>query len=94
MMGHQVEAAQLFYDFNLERHVPLDALPWRIDRAGVGPVFDNGRAGALLQLVRGFLDGPRADDTDAGRLLLRHQLGAQALRRGPPEPGLSHGERR
>jgi len=33
MMGRQVEAAQLFYGFSLERHVPLDHLLRRIDRA-------------------------------------------------------------
>jgi transposase len=33
MMGHQVEVAQLFYEFSLDRHVPLDHLLRRIDRA-------------------------------------------------------------
>ena len=33
MMGRQVEPGQLFYEFNLERHVPSDHLLRRIDRA-------------------------------------------------------------
>ena len=33
MMGRQVERARLFYEFSLERHVPLDHLPRRLDRA-------------------------------------------------------------
>jgi transposase len=33
MMGRQVEAAQLIYEFSLDRHVPLDHLLRRIDRA-------------------------------------------------------------
>lgn len=33
MMGRQVEAAQLFYAFSLERHVPADHLLRRIDQA-------------------------------------------------------------
>lgn len=33
MMGRQVEVAQLFYEFSLERHVPLDHRLRRIDRA-------------------------------------------------------------
>jgi hypothetical protein len=32
MMGRQVEAAQLFYEFNLDRHVPAEHLLRRIDR--------------------------------------------------------------
>jgi len=32
MMGRQVEAAQLFYEFSLERHVPSDHLLRRIDQ--------------------------------------------------------------
>ena len=32
MMGRQVERAQLFYEFSLERHVPAEHLLRRIDR--------------------------------------------------------------
>lgn len=32
MMGMQVEAAQLFYEFRLDDHVPADHLLRRIDR--------------------------------------------------------------
>jgi transposase len=33
MMGRQVEAARLFYEFSLERHVPSDHLLRRLDEA-------------------------------------------------------------
>ena len=33
MLGRRVERAQLFYEFSLERHVPLDHLLRRIDQA-------------------------------------------------------------
>lgn len=49
MMGRQVEVAQLFYEFSLERHVPTGHLLRRIDevldlswlRAELAPFYSN-----------------------------------------------------
>ncbi len=55
-----------------------------------GPTRSARRVGTLLQRDRPALDRPRADDPDADRgLLLRHPLGAAALRRGRDASGLS-----
>ena len=53
MMGHrQVEQAALFYEFSLERHIPLDHCCGRIYMVvALGPVLDGVRRSAktLLQ---------------------------------------------
>jgi hypothetical protein len=90
MVGERrVDQAALFYAFSLEDHVPADHLLRSIDRfveledlrAHLAPFYSAmGRP----------LDRPRTADPDAaGRLLLRHSVGASAVRRGAPEPGLS-----
>ena len=89
MMGErQVKQEALFYEFSLERHVPADHLLRSIDRFvdSVGC----GATGAVLQRDGPALDRSRADDPHAaGRLLLRHPLGAAAVRGGAPESRLS-----
>ena len=90
MMGERrVMQEALFYGFSLERHVPDNHLLRKIDRfvdlsevrAHLGPYYSD---------VGSALDRSRADDPDADRrLLLRHSLGAAAVRRGPPQSGLS-----
>ena len=85
MVGRQVEQGSLFYDFSLERHVPAGHLLRSIDR-----FVELGELGAnwpVLQRHWPALDRSGADDPDADRrLLLRHPLGAAAVRRGPPQP--------
>ena len=90
MMGRlQVEQAALFYEFSLERHVPPDHLLRSIDRF-VDAWRTEAGAGSILQLDGSAVGRSRADDPDADRrLLLRHPLGAAAVRGGSPEPGLS-----
>ena len=90
MMGERrVMQEALFYGFSLERHVPDNHLLRKIDRfvdlselrAHLGPYYSD---------VGTALDRSRADDPDADRrLLLRHSLGAAAVRGGPPQSGLS-----
>lgn len=89
MMGERrVDQSALFYEFSLERHVPADHMLRAIDRfveldglrAHLAPFYS--------AIGRPSID-PAADPHAAGRLLLRHPLGAAAVRGGPPEPGLS-----
>ena len=90
MMGERsVMQEALFYEFSLERHVPADHLLRSIDRfvdlSGIRRA-----SAALLQRDRAALDRSGADDPDADRrLLLRHPLGAAAVRGGASQPGLS-----
>ena len=90
MMGERtVMQEALFYEFSIERHVPADHLLRSIDRfvdlSGIAVA-----SAALLQRDRAALDRSGADDPDADRrLLLRHPLGAAALRGGASEPRLS-----
>ena len=75
MMGRQQgEQAALFYEFSLERHVPLSHLLRLIDTF---VEFDGLRRelSSFHSTIGRPLDRPRADDPDAvGRLLLRHPL--------------------
>src|SRR5947207_4727386 len=90
MMGEsRVGQEALFYEFSLERHVPADHLLRPIDRfvdlsgvrAHLRPFYS--------EIGRPSIE-PGADDPDvARRLLLRHSLGAPALRGSASEPGLS-----
>src|SRR5262245_40973480 len=87
MMGHrQIEQAALFYAFSLERHIPADHLDRQICRTWRAEAG----AGSVLQQHRTALDRSRADDAHAHhRLLLRHTLGATAVRGGSSQSGLS-----
>ena len=89
MMGERrVEQDALFYEFSLERHVPAEHLLRSIDRF---VDLDGLRraSGAVLQRDGPAFDRSGADDPDADRrLLLRHPLGAAAVRGGPSQPGL------
>src|SRR3954454_24878931 len=86
MMGERrVGQDALFYEFSLERHVPV-----AIDRPVCRPRRGTVRTGAVLQRDGTAFDRSGADDPDADRrLLLRHPLGAAVVRGGPSEPGLS-----
>ena len=90
MMGERtVMQEALFYEFSIERHVPADHLLRSIDRfvdlSGLRVA-----SAALLQRDRPPLDRSGTDDPDADRrLLLRHPLGAAAVRGGASEPRLS-----
>ena len=90
MMGERtVMQEELFYGFSLERHVPADHLLRAIDRF-VDLSSHPPTSGPLLQPDRPPLHRPRAADPHADRrLLLRHPLGAPAMRGSPSESGLS-----
>jgi transposase len=90
MMGEsQVQQDALFYEFSLERHVPGDHLLRAIDRfveldgvrAHLVPFYsETGRPSIdpellIRMLIVGYCFG--------------HPLGTAAVRRGPPEPGVS-----
>src|ERR1700730_11600959 len=88
MMGHrQVEQAALFYEFSLERHIPADHLLRSIDRfvdleqvrQDLAPFYSSiGRPSIDPELM---IDAP-------DWLLLRHSIGAAAVRLGPSQFGL------
>ena len=90
MMGQQGSRQdQLFYAFNLEEHVPRTHLLRAIDR-----FFDLGELRHHLAAFYSHIGRPLIDPELMIRmlivgLLLRHSIRAQALRRGPPEPGVS-----
>src|SRR5262249_58267793 len=90
MMGHrQIEQAALFYSFSLERHIPADHLLRSIDRfVELGEL--RRELARFYSSIGRPLDRPRADDAHAHhRLLLRHTLGATAVRGGSSQSGLS-----
>ena len=89
MMGErQVDQGALFYEFSLERHVPGDHLLRSIDRfVDLSEVREH-LAAFYSETGRPSIC-PRGDDPYADRrLLLRHTLGAAAVRGGSSEPGL------
>jgi hypothetical protein len=90
MMGErQVQQDALFYEFSLERHVPEKHLLRAIDRfveldelrAHLVPFYN--------ETGRPSIESGAADPHADRRLLLWHPLGTAAVRRGPPEPGVS-----
>jgi transposase len=90
MMG-QLDSAQdkLFCSFNLDNHVPHTHLLRGIDRA-----LDLGDLRQHLAPFYSPIGRPSIDPEFMIRmlmrgLLLRHSLRAQAMRRGPSEPGIS-----
>ena len=90
MMGERrVMQEALFYGFSLERHVPDNHMLRKIDRF-VDLSDLRAHLGPLLQRCGTALHRSRVDDPHADRgLLLRHSLGAAAVRRDPPQSGLS-----
>ena len=77
MMGHQkVEQAALFYEFSLERHVPINHLLQSIDRfVELGEL--RRELSAFYSTIGALLDCSRIDEPDAtGRMLLWHLIGA------------------
>ena len=90
MMGERtVMQEALFYEFSLERHVPADHLLRSIDRfVDLSGIREQLRP--FYSEIGPALDRSGADDPDADRrLLLRHPLGAAAVRGGASEPRLS-----
>jgi hypothetical protein len=90
MMGqHGGNQDRLFYSFNLDAHVPADHLLRGIDRfLDLTELRQTPRP--VLQPHRPSLDRPGADGADAaGRLLLRHSLGASTVRGSAPQPRVS-----
>jgi hypothetical protein len=83
MMGSQgAGQAPLFYAFNLEDHVPANHLLRGIDQFLDLSELHQHLAPHYSHTGRPSID-PRADDPDADRrLLLRHPLGASAVRGG------------
>src|SRR5438067_952818 len=90
MMGeHRVGQDALFYEFSLERHVPVDHLLRSIDR-----FVDLSGVRAHLRPFYSEIGRPSIDpelmDPDVARgLLLRDSLGAPAVRGSASEPCLS-----
>jgi hypothetical protein len=77
----QVDQGALFYKFSLDRHVPADHMLRAIDRF---VDLEGVRAHLVLQPDGSPLDRSGVADPDAAcRLLLRHPLGAAAMRGGP-----------
>lgn len=93
MMGRSLAAhGALFYEFSLEEHVPANHLLRSIDRfvdlsevrRHLAPFYS-----PVLQPDRATVGRSRADDPDAAdRLLLRHPVGAAAVRGGSPQSRL------
>ena len=89
MMGRQVAAPQLFYDFCLDDHVPDDHLLRRIDRF-VDLESVRTAAEAVLQHDRPPLDRSRSDAAHADRGLLHgHPIRAAAVRGGSSQSRVS-----
>jgi transposase len=78
MMGQQsTSQEQLFYAFNLESHVPADHLLRRIDS-----VLDLSDLRRHLAPYYSHTGRPSIDPELMIRVLLRHPVGAKAVRRG------------
>ena len=90
MMGEQtVMQEALFYEFSIERHVPANHLLRSIDRFVDLSGLRTHLRPFYSEIGRPF-DRSGTDDPDADRrLLLRHSIGAAAVRRGASEPRLS-----
>src|SRR5215467_13055678 len=87
MMGErQVRQDALFYEFSLERHVPEKHWLRSIDRFVELDGLRQELAPFYSEIGRPSVD----PDSHADRwLLLRHPLGAAAVRGGAPQPGVS-----
>src|SRR5215469_5650895 len=90
MMGERrIRQEALFYEFSLERHVPekhlLRSIDWFVELDGLRQQLAPFYSG-----IRAAIGRSRASDSHADRwLLLRHPLGAAAVRGGAPQPGVS-----
>jgi hypothetical protein len=84
MMGpRQVDQAALFYEISLERHVPATHLLRSIDRF-VDLSDIRSHLAPFTALPVGLRLIPNCSSGCCCRLLLRHSLGASAVRRGSP----------
>jgi len=89
MMGRQAGQEALFYEFSLERHVPVDHLLRSINR-----FVDVGDLRSRLAPFYRSTGRPSIDPELLIRMLLSwvllwYPIGASAVRRGLSEPGVS-----
>ncbi len=88
MMGQQADHEALFYEFSLERHVPVNHLLRSINR-----FVDLGGLRSHLAPFYSSIGRPSIDPELLIRMLLvgycRHPIGAPAVRGGSSEPGIS-----